>query len=129
MARTTFLRQPPTRSVPTAPDSPDPAPLPEPDTATAVTLVAARDLRPLGRILLEDGAVDPNDLAKSFGSGVKLKRAAIEMTAEPVTTGIEKRLGWLARSRLAGMLDGRRYHESNELSNSLTANEFQRGTQ
>nr|MBP6678949.1 glycosyl transferase [Paracoccus sp. (in: a-proteobacteria)] len=66
MARTTFLRQLPTRPVPTAPDSPDPAPLPEPDTATAATLVAARDLRPLGRILLEDGAVDPNDLLKAL---------------------------------------------------------------
>ena len=39
--------------------------------------------------------VDPNDLAASFGPGVKLLRAAIEITDDPVTTGIEKRLGWL----------------------------------
>lgn len=40
-------------------------------------------------------AVDPNDLAKSFGEGVRLKRATIEMTSDPVTTGIEKKLGWM----------------------------------
>ena len=40
--------------------------------------------------------VDPNDLAASFGPGVKLLRATIEITDDPVTTGIEKRLGWLA---------------------------------
>ena len=40
--------------------------------------------------------VDPNDLAASFGPGVKLVRATIEITDDPVTTGIEKRLGWLA---------------------------------
>lgn len=41
--------------------------------------------------------VDPNNLAKSFGAGVRLKRATIEMTSDPVTTGIEKRLGWLGQ--------------------------------
>ena len=40
--------------------------------------------------------VDPKNLAKSFGAGVRLKRATIEITSDPVTTGIEKRLGWLA---------------------------------
>ena len=40
--------------------------------------------------------VDPNDLAASFGPGVKLVRATIEITDDPVTTGIEKRLGWVA---------------------------------
>ena len=38
--------------------------------------------------------VDPNDLAASFGPGVKLVRATIEITDDPVTTGIEKKLGW-----------------------------------
>ena len=38
--------------------------------------------------------VDPNDLAASFGPGVKLVRATIEITDDPVTAGIEKRLGW-----------------------------------
>jgi hypothetical protein len=40
--------------------------------------------------------VDPADLAASFGPGVKLVRATIEITKDPVTTGIEKRLPWLA---------------------------------
>jgi len=41
--------------------------------------------------------VDPEHLDVSFGAGVRLKRATIEITSDPVTTGIEKRLGWLPR--------------------------------
>ena len=41
--------------------------------------------------------VDPDDLAKSFGPGMTLKRITLQITDEPVTTGIEKRLGWLLR--------------------------------
>jgi hypothetical protein len=41
--------------------------------------------------------VDPDNLAASFGAGVKLKRITVELTDDPVTTGIEKRLGWLPR--------------------------------
>ncbi|MEZ5691978.1 MAG: hypothetical protein R3D71_10005 [Rickettsiales bacterium] len=36
--------------------------------------------------------VDPNDLAASFGEGVKLKSASIEITDDAVTTGVEKYL-------------------------------------
>lgn len=39
--------------------------------------------------------VDPDDLAASFGEGVTLKRITVELTDEPVTVGIEERLGWL----------------------------------
>ena len=39
--------------------------------------------------------VDPDDLAKSFGSGVRLKSLTVQVTDAPVTTGVEKRLGWL----------------------------------
>lgn len=39
--------------------------------------------------------VKPDDLAASFGPGVKLKRITIEQTDQPVTTEIGKRLGWL----------------------------------
>ena len=49
--------------------------------------------------------VDPNDLAASFGPSVKLLRATIEITDDPVTTGIEQRLGWLAALK-GGYLDG-----------------------
>ena len=39
--------------------------------------------------------VDPNNLAAAFGQGVRLARASIEITNDPVTTGIEKKLPWL----------------------------------
>lgn len=34
--------------------------------------------------------VDPRNLAATFGAGVHLRRATIEITGDPVTTGIEK---------------------------------------
>jgi hypothetical protein len=43
--------------------------------------------------------VDPDDLAASFGEGVKLRRVTVQLTDDPVTTGIEKRLGWLKYQR------------------------------
>ena len=43
--------------------------------------------------------VDPGDLATSFGPGVKLRRITIQLTNDLVTTGIEKRLGWLPSQR------------------------------
>jgi hypothetical protein len=43
--------------------------------------------------------VNPYDLAANFGTGVKLVRATIEMTSDPVTTGIEEKLPWLALTR------------------------------
>lgn len=39
--------------------------------------------------------VSPDDLEKSFGPGVSLRRITVQLTDDPVTTGIEKRLGWL----------------------------------
>lgn len=43
--------------------------------------------------------VDPANLAASFGPGVTLKRITVAVTNDPVTTGIEKRLGWLGTQR------------------------------
>jgi hypothetical protein len=41
-------------------------------------------------------AVDAADLAASLGAGVRLRRATIEVTGDPVTEGvIEQRLPWL----------------------------------
>ncbi len=40
--------------------------------------------------------VDPDDLAATFGEGVVLKRVTVELTNDPVTTGIEERLVWLS---------------------------------
>ncbi len=39
--------------------------------------------------------VDPENLAASFGEGVVLMQITVQMTDEEVSTGIEKRLGWL----------------------------------
>lgn len=39
--------------------------------------------------------VDPANLAASFGPGFALKAVRVEVTDDPVTTGIGKRLGWL----------------------------------
>jgi hypothetical protein len=49
--------------------------------------------------------VKPGDLGASFGSGVYLKRATVEITKDAVTTGIGKRLTWLARLK-GGYLHG-----------------------
>lgn len=39
--------------------------------------------------------VDPADLAATFGERVSLRRVVVELTDDPATTGIEKRLNWL----------------------------------
>ncbi|MDX3911625.1 MAG: hypothetical protein QHC67_17715 [Sphingobium sp.] len=43
--------------------------------------------------------VDPDNLAISFGPGVTLRRITVQLTDDPVTTGIDKRLGWLPHHR------------------------------
>jgi len=48
--------------------------------------------------------VDPSDLSASFGSGVKLKRATVEITDDPVTKTIGARLPWLAKDMYAPRL-------------------------
>lgn len=48
--------------------------------------------------------VDPLNLAVSFGPGVTLKRAFVEITDDPITKGIETRLPWLASSKVSPLL-------------------------
>ncbi|WP_142250954.1 hypothetical protein [Bradyrhizobium sp. UNPF46] len=48
--------------------------------------------------------LDPHDLAASFGRGVILKGATIEITDDPITHGIEDRLPWLRSSKVAEYL-------------------------
>lgn len=57
--------------------------------------------------------VDPDDLATTFGGGMTLKRITVELTDDPVTTGIEKRLGWLDN------LDAYRTDPDNPFTNTL----------
>lgn len=49
--------------------------------------------------------VDPNDLATSFGGGVRWRRMSLAITDAPLTRGIEKRLSWL-NNYYDKMLDG-----------------------
>ncbi len=44
-------------------------------------------------------AVDPDNLATSFGPGYRLKSLTVQVTDEAVTVGIEKRLEWLKGHR------------------------------
>jgi len=44
--------------------------------------------------------VDPDNLAASFGSGIKLRRITVQLTDDPITTGIVKRLPWLPNQKL-----------------------------
>lgn len=39
--------------------------------------------------------VNPDDLSATFGRGFVLKRITVELTDDPVTTGVEGRLSWL----------------------------------
>jgi hypothetical protein len=48
--------------------------------------------------------VDPQDLAASFGPGVALKSATVQITEDPITHGIDTRLAWLRSSTEADTL-------------------------
>lgn len=69
--------------------------------------------------------VDPDDLAASFGDGVRLKRVTVQMTDDPVTTGITTRLPWLI-TFWPGMLNGDRFEDfrKEELAAHVSAGDF-----
>ena len=43
--------------------------------------------------------VEPTDLSKHFGNGVRLRRITIQITDQPVTQSIERRLTWLTHMK------------------------------
>jgi hypothetical protein len=71
--------------------------------------------------------VDPDDLAASFGPGVRLKAVVLEVTDEAVTEGVVAQyLQWLV-DIWPNHLDGKRFESvraENRLANSLSANSF-----
>lgn len=71
--------------------------------------------------------VAPDDLASTFGPGYRLKSLTVQVTDDPVTTGIERRLGWLEVQK--GMLDNsgdpNRLHDV--AVKNLTKRDFLRG--
>jgi hypothetical protein len=70
-----------------------------------------------------------DDLSGTFGPGVRLLHATIEMTNDPVTTGINEKLPWLVPlAKRGGTLDGSQFMTSNELKNTLGAAAFRRGS-
>lgn len=58
------------------------------------------------------GKVDRDDLAASFGEGVSLRRMTVQLTDDPVTTGIEQRLPWLTGTK--GRISGRERVQNND---------------
>ena len=71
--------------------------------------------------------VDPDDLAATFGKGISLKRITVQMTDDPLTAGIERRLGWLeAHGRHHASLkpSGSRYLDEAQLINLVTHGDF-----
>ncbi len=71
-------------------------------------------------------AVDPNDLASSFGNGVKIRLINIEITDDDVSTGIEKRLKWI-KNPPEGHLDPNYRSSTNpELHQILLHRDFKR---
>tara|TARA_R110000787_G_scaffold15402_8_gene47623 strand:+ start:9656 stop:10330 length:675 start_codon:yes stop_codon:yes gene_type:complete len=52
--------------------------------------------------------VDPGDLETSFGEGYKLKQISVQMTEEPVSHKIQKRLAWLKTGWLYDPITSRR---------------------
>ena len=46
--------------------------------------------------------VDPADLEASFGKGYRLKSISVQITDDPVTVGIRKRLGWFSNVKESG---------------------------
>ncbi|MGX1324965.1 hypothetical protein AB7M17_008418 [Bradyrhizobium sp. USDA 377] len=69
--------------------------------------------------------IDPGNLAATFGFGVVLREAVIEVTEDPLTADIETKLPWLKTMRT--QLDGDQYHSRNTLANELNALDFYRG--
>jgi hypothetical protein len=84
-----------------------------------VTFTDIRDPRTVER-------VDPDDLAASFGPGVRLKRVTVQITNDSVTTGMLKRLSWLPQFH-DKMLNGSTINNSRQLANSLSSGDFQQG--
>lgn len=55
------------------------------------TLVHFRDIRDPQTV----ERVDPDNPAATLGPGIRIRRIIVQMTDDPVTTGIEKKLPWL----------------------------------
>jgi len=74
--------------------------------------------------------IDPHNFARSFGGGYFLKRITIQMTDEPLTTGIHHRLPWLTdylRRHANLRNDSSGIVRSNDLAENLGPGSFTTG--
>ena len=70
--------------------------------------------------------VDPRNLAKSFGPGVRLKNITVEIVDSPETKSILQRLPWLPEYR-DKQFSGKQYISSYDLADNLAAGAFKAG--
>lgn len=73
--------------------------------------------------------VDPKNLAASFGPGVTLRSATVQITDDPITHGIDARLPWLKSSKVAEYLFLNPTHQpppDRRVVRSLTYDDFRR---
>jgi hypothetical protein len=64
--------------------------------------------------------VDPNELEATLGAGVSWNEITLEITDEPITTGIEQKMPWLAHYYDKNLrLDGSDHGAVRKLSNEL----------
>lgn len=87
------------------------------DLPTLVTFRDPADPKTVERI-------DPHDLGKTFGYGVTLQSATLEITTDALTGGIEERLPWLVG--MGTHLSGKQFRSDNELPSILNPNDFLR---
>jgi hypothetical protein len=85
-------------------------------------LVTFADIKDPKSVML----VDPGDLAATLGPGVKWKSITLEITDEPLTTGIETWLPWLGGLR-GGGLDGKLSGPDDPFIDTLAGRNFKRG--
>ena len=69
--------------------------------------------------------VDPNDLQATLGPGITWNAITLEMTDEPITTGIAKKLPWLPEYFQKNFrLDGSQLGGSKNIANKLSWPDF-----
>ena len=70
---------------------------------------------------------DPKSVERLDPATIGVKRIIVEVTDDPVTTGLEKRLGWLGEY-YSKRLDGQRFGNGLNFANSLSSGAFSSGT-
>lgn len=69
--------------------------------------------------------VDPNALQATLGQGITWNAITIEMTDEPITIGIEKKLPWLTEYFQKNLrLDGSQHGSNRDIANKLSWSDF-----